>query len=76
MFTISTQIHGNQSNHVHNIISDSSSMSELGHLLIAISNKLSKMISRTNKLERNVYKFVKIYESQSNTAGGLPDKQI
>ena len=53
-----------------------SSMSDLGHLLIAISNKLSKMISRTNKLERNVYKFVKIYESQSNTAGGLPDKQI
>ena len=51
-------------------------MSDLGQLLIIISNKLSKMISRTNKLERNVYKLAKFFESSSNTVGSLPDKQF
>ena len=50
-------------------------MSDLGHLLINISNKLSKIISRTNKLERNVYKFAKYLELQSTTVGSKPDKQ-
>lgn len=34
------------------------------------------MISRTNKLERNVYKLAKFFESSSNTVGSLPDKQF
>ena len=35
------------------------------------------MISRTNKLERNIYiyKLAKFFESSSNTVGDLPDKQ-
>ena len=37
-------------------------MSELGNLLITISDKPSKMMSRTNNLEKNLYKFVKIFE--------------
>ena len=51
-------------------------MSDLGHILIIIFNKLSKMISRTNKLERNVYKLAKFFESSFNTVGSLPDKQF
>ena len=51
-------------------------MSDLGQLLISISNKLSKMISRTNKLERNDYKFAKYLELYSNNVGTMPDKQF
>ena len=37
-------------------------MSDLGQILISISDKLSKLISRVNKLERNVYKIAKSFE--------------
>ena len=51
-------------------------MSDLGQILISISNKLSKLISRTNKLERNIYKIAKFYIPVSTTAGDLPDVQF
>ena len=34
-------------------------MSDLGQILISITNKLTKLISRTNKLEKNIYKITK-----------------
>ena len=51
-------------------------MSDLGQILISISDKLSKLISRVNKLERNVYKIAKSFEPGPIAAGDLPVKQL
>ena len=51
-------------------------MSDLGQLLISISDKLSKLISRTNKLERNIYKIARSIIPTSIAAGDLPVKQL
>ena len=51
-------------------------MSDLGQLLISISDKLSKLISKTNKLERNIYKIARSIIPTSIAAGDLPVKQL
>jgi len=50
-------------------------MSDLGQILISITNKLSKLISRFNKLERNIYKIAKSIVPEPIAAGDPPVKQ-
>ena len=51
-------------------------MSDLGQILISISDKLSKLISRSNKLERNIYKIARSIIPTSIAVGDLPVKQL
>jgi hypothetical protein len=47
-------------------------MSDLGQILISIYNKLSKLISTTNKLERNIFKIAKSIVPEPIAAGDSP----
>ena len=47
-------------------------MSDLGQILISITNKLSKLISRYNKLKSNIYKIAKSIVPEPIAQGDPP----